>query len=81
MVYRSEGNSMKKKKSDALIQRLINNQISRLEFEVLLSGVEDQEMAIYLEESMKAHFDKIMKEHEEQSAKKERLRGKIQNGN
>ena len=71
---------MKKKKSDALVQRLIENQISRLEFEELLKGLEDQEMTIYLEESMRAHFDKIMKEHEDQSAKKETYKGKIQNG-
>ena len=67
VVYTMEGKHMKKKKSEALLQRLIQNKISREEFEELLRGLEDTEMAGFLEESMRAHFDKIMKAYEEEN--------------
>ncbi|WP_162416306.1 hypothetical protein [Cyclobacterium roseum] len=64
MVYTVEGKHMKKKETAALLQRLVQNKISREEFEELLSGMEDQETVGYLEESMKAYFDKIMDDYE-----------------
>lgn len=67
MVYSMEGKHMKKKKSEALLQRLIENKISREEFEELLRGLEDTEMAGFLEESMRAHFDKLMNAYEEEN--------------
>lgn len=64
VVYTVEGKHMKKKETAALLQRLVQNRISRKEFEELLNGMEDQETVAYLEESMKAYFDKIMDEYE-----------------
>ncbi|WP_375584981.1 hypothetical protein [Cyclobacterium xiamenense] len=61
---------MKKKKSEALLQRLIENKISRDEFEELLRGIEDAETAGFLEEAMRAHFDRIMTAYEEENRKK-----------
>lgn len=63
---------MKKTKSQALIQKLINNKISREEFEDLLLGLEDEEEAVFLENSLREHFDLIMNNYEThlQSAKK-----------
>ncbi|MEX2513926.1 MAG: hypothetical protein WD398_13555 [Cyclobacteriaceae bacterium] len=58
---------MKKNKSDALIQRLVQNKITKEEWEELLQGLEDEETAIYLEASMKAHFDEIMTQYQEQN--------------
>ncbi|MDN3687846.1 hypothetical protein [Cyclobacterium jeungdonense] len=58
---------MKKKKTAALLQRLVQNRISRQEFEELLQGLEDQETVSYLEESMKAHFDSIMDDFEKEN--------------
>ncbi|MEX0882660.1 MAG: hypothetical protein WDZ72_04235 [Cyclobacteriaceae bacterium] len=58
---------MKKNKSDALIQRLVQNKITKAEWEELLQGLEDEETAIYLEASMKAHFDKIMSQYQEKN--------------
>ncbi|MFC4874039.1 hypothetical protein [Negadavirga shengliensis] len=72
---------MKKKRSDTLLQKLIKNKISRLEFEELLSGLEDTEMAIYLETSMKVYFDKVMKKHRQESGLKEPVQDKLQNDN
>ncbi|HSI77288.1 MAG TPA: hypothetical protein VK957_15420 [Lunatimonas sp.] len=54
---------MKKLKADALIQKLVSNKISREEFEEFLGGLEDEQMVIYLETSLKIHFDSIMEEH------------------
>ncbi len=67
MVYTMEGKYMKKKKTAALLQRLVQNRISRQEFEELLQGLEDQETVSYLEESMKAHFDSIMDDFEKEN--------------
>lgn len=67
VVYTMEGKRMKKKKTAALLQRLVQNKISREEFEELLQGLEDRETVSYLEESMKAHFDKIMNDFEEEN--------------
>lgn len=67
VVYTMKGKRMKKKKTAALLQRLVQNKISREEFEELLQGLEDRETVSYLEESMKAHFDKIMNDFEEEN--------------
>jgi hypothetical protein len=65
MVFTLEGNYMKKKKAEALYQRLVKNEISRPEFEELLKGLEDTEMTAGLEEVMRTHFDAILSEHDE----------------
>ena len=67
VVYTLEGKHMKKTKTAALLQRLVQNKISREEFEELLAGMEDQEAVGYLEESMKAYFEKIMEEFNEEN--------------
>ncbi|WP_339681115.1 hypothetical protein [Cyclobacterium marinum] len=54
---------MKKKKAEALMQRLVQNEISRPEFEELLEGLEDSEMLSGMEESMRKHFDKVLKDY------------------
>ncbi|MEX2594971.1 MAG: hypothetical protein WD426_19565 [Anditalea sp.] len=54
---------MKKKKSDDLIKRLINNQISREEMETLLEGMDDEESIGINEAYLKSHFDQIMDEY------------------
>ncbi len=54
---------MKKLKADALIQKLVFNKISREEFDEFLGGLEDEQMVVYLEMSLKKHFDSIMEEH------------------
>jgi hypothetical protein len=70
---------MKKKKSDILLQKLIENKISRLEFEELLGGLEDTEMAIYLEASMKAYFDRVMEEYQKGSDIEESIEDEMEN--
>lgn len=75
---------MKKKKTAALLQRLVQNRISREEFEELLEGMEDQETVGYLEESMKAYFDKIMDDFDEENRtniEKNLMTKKINNAN
>lgn len=54
---------MKKIKADALIRKLVNNKISRAEFDEFLEGLEDEQMVFYLEMSLKEHFDAIMEDH------------------
>ncbi|WP_460516630.1 hypothetical protein [Cyclobacterium sediminis] len=54
---------MKKKKAEALMQRLVQNEISRPEFEALLGGLEDSEMLSGMEESMRKHFEKVLKDY------------------
>jgi hypothetical protein len=63
MVFTVEGIYMKKKKAEALMQRLVQNEISRPEFEALLEGLEDSEMRSGMEESMRKHFDKVLKDY------------------
>jgi hypothetical protein len=55
---------MKKLKADALIRKLVTNKISREEFDEFLGGLEDEQMIIYLEMSLRNHFDSILKDHE-----------------
>jgi hypothetical protein len=55
---------MKKLKADVLIQKLVTNKITREEFDEFLGGLEDEQMVIYLEMSLRHHFDSIMKDHE-----------------
>ncbi|MDO6438794.1 hypothetical protein Q4534_15325 [Cyclobacterium sp. 1_MG-2023] len=45
------------------MQRLVQNEISRPEFEELLEGLEDSEMLSGMEESMRKHFDKVLKDY------------------
>lgn len=54
---------MKRIKADALIRKLVANKISREEFDEFLDGLEDEQMVIYLEMSLKNHFDSIMEKH------------------
>ena len=63
MVFTVEGIYMKKKKAEALMQRLVQNKISRPEFEELLGGLEDPEMVNGMEESMRIHFEKVLNEY------------------
>lgn len=54
---------MKKKKPGELIQKLIENRISRQEFEMLVEKIDDEESARFYGEYLKRYFDKIMEEH------------------
>ena|GEM_PF-1452686 len=60
----NQGKSMKKVKADALIRKLVTNTISREEFGEFLDGLEDDQMVIFLEMSLRSHFDSIMEDHE-----------------
>ncbi|MFO7825152.1 MAG: hypothetical protein R6V72_14525 [Cyclobacterium sp.] len=68
---------MKKTKPEALFQRLVNNKISREEFEELLQGLEDQEVKAQLEERMKQYFDEIMRQYEKENKRKKVLKTTI----
>lgn len=54
---------MKKIKADMLVRKLVTNKISRAEFDEFLCGLEDEQMVLYLESSLKSHFDAIMEDH------------------
>ena len=54
---------MKKKKPGELLQKLIENRITRQEFEMLVEEVDDEESAGFYGEYLKRYFDKIMEEH------------------
>ena len=54
---------MKKKKAEALMQRLVQNKISRPELEELLGSFDDPEMVSGMEESMRKHFDEVLNEY------------------
>jgi hypothetical protein len=54
---------MKKTKADVLIRKLVTNQISRKEFDEFLGDLEDEQMVIYFEMSLKDHFDSILEDH------------------
>ena len=58
---------MKKTTSDALIQKLIKGRISREDFEQLLLALEDEEQAVFLENSMRDHFNAVMEEYEKEN--------------
>jgi len=66
MYIGSEGDSMKKTTSDALIQKLVKGKISREEFEQLLLALEDEEQAVFLENSMRDHFNAVMDKYEKE---------------
>ncbi|MCC5936112.1 MAG: hypothetical protein JJU34_02410 [Lunatimonas sp.] len=57
---------MKKTTSDALIQKLVKGKISREEFEQLLLALEDEEQAVFLENSMRDHFNAVMDKYEKE---------------
>ncbi len=61
-----EGKHMKKDKSDALIQKLIQNKISREEFYELLDGLNDEQSAMNLEASLKSHFIDIINNYKKE---------------
>ena len=67
MYIALEGDSMKKTTSDALIQKLIKGRISREDFEQLLLALEDEEQAVFLENSMRDHFNAVMEEYEKEN--------------
>lgn len=54
---------MKKTKPEDLIRRLIDDQISKKELEILLDGMDDEEITKKYEVYLRNHFDKIMDEH------------------
>tara|TARA_R110001592_G_scaffold238127_1_gene497578 strand:+ start:154703 stop:154966 length:264 start_codon:yes stop_codon:yes gene_type:complete len=66
MVFTVEGIYMKKKKAEALMQRLVQNKISRPEFEELLGSLEDPEMVNGMEESMRKHFEQVLKDYDDE---------------
>lgn len=58
---------MKKKKPLSLIQRLINNQISKEEFDELLQGMDDKKTKELFENELKDHFEEILEKHKNDS--------------
>jgi ferric-dicitrate binding protein FerR (iron transport regulator) len=58
---------MKKKNPLSLIQRLINNQISKEEFDELLQGMDDEKTKERFENDLKDHFDEILEKHKNDS--------------
>lgn len=70
---------MKKTKPEALFQRLVNNKISREEFEELLQGMEDQEMKTLLEASMKQYFDEILDQYDKEKKSKKMVKVSVEN--
>ena len=54
---------MKKKKPGELLQKLIENRISRQEFDMLVEDIDDEESVRFYGEHLKRYFDKIMEEH------------------
>ena len=54
---------MKKTKPEDLIRRLIDDQISKKELDILLDGMDDEEITKKYEVYLRKHFDKIMDEH------------------
>jgi len=54
---------MKKKKPEELIRRLIDDQLSKKELDILLDGMDDEEVTKKYELYLRNHFEKIMNEH------------------
>ena len=54
---------MEKENSVDLIKRLISNNISKEEFDALLEGIDNEETSKVYEESLRSHFDEIMKQY------------------
>lgn len=54
---------MKKRKPEELIRRLIDDQLSRQELDILLDGMDDEEVIKKYELYLRNHFEKIMNEH------------------
>lgn len=63
---------MKKRKPEDLFRRLVNNQISKEELDILLDGIDDEETAKIYEVYLRNHFDKIMEDHDLEEKKKKR---------
>ncbi|WP_157971899.1 hypothetical protein [Pleomorphovibrio marinus] len=51
---------MEKKKSDDLIRKLVENRLTRREFEEIISGIMHGEIAPFLESSLRDHFDEAL---------------------
>lgn len=63
---------MKKRKPEDLFRRLVDNQISKEELDILLDGMDDEETAKIYEVYLLNHFDKIMEEHDLEEKKTKR---------
>jgi hypothetical protein len=48
---------MEKQRTDKLIRKLVENRLTRREFEEIISGIEDPDMAKLFESSLKDHFE------------------------
>jgi len=54
---------MKKKKPNELIQKLIENRISRHEFDLLVEEIDNEDAVRIYDEYLNRYFDRIMEEH------------------
>ncbi|HLT07333.1 MAG TPA: hypothetical protein VK014_07380 [Cyclobacteriaceae bacterium] len=54
---------MKKRNTEDLIRRLIENRISKEELDVFLEGMDDEETTEIYEAYLRNHFDRMMNEH------------------
>ena len=54
---------MKKTKPEDLFRRLVDNEISKEELDILLEGMDDEEITKKYDVYLRNHFDKIMDEH------------------
>ena len=54
---------MKKTKPEDLFRRLVDNEISKEELDILLEGTDDEEITKKYDVYLRNHFDKIMDEH------------------
>ena len=70
---------MKKDKSDVLIQKLIQNKISKKEFDELLDGLNDEQSAISLEASLKSYFNEIIDNYKKESELNKKSDPKVTN--
>lgn len=51
---------MDKQRSDELIQKLVENRLTRSEFDEIISGINDGETVVFLESSLREHYEAIL---------------------
>ena len=59
---------MDKQRTDELIRKLVDNQLTKSELEEIISGVKDQDLAVFFECSLKDHFEKTLKRFQEKAS-------------
>ncbi len=71
---------MDKQRTDELIRKLVENRLTKSEFEEFISKMGDQDKAVFFESSLKDHFEETLKLFQEKASIQKVEPNKIKGG-